>query len=722
MANCMSAIDNQTDPAVLRQIATKLAHNTTTLTDENAYLRRRVAELEQAVQHAAAVPAYAGAACTPSQPATAPRALTADIQPDGQHQAGELRIFYALAENAPDAIAVARLDTGRITYANPAFQQLFGYAEEDIVQLHFLATYAEPDEKMQAVVQEVTAHGSWLGMLTYKRRDDSQFLGQLSGMVLHDSQGQPWAIAGIIRDITRQQEYERQLRLLEAVIEHTSETVMLTDLAGIITYINPAGARMNGSTTAEMTGQHYHRFIAPEEITRQEEEIIPHLLQAGHWEGRIWAVRPNGARWLMQTSIVVLRDAADAPFAYAAIERDATAEEIVAQELRRLNRELAQAARLKDEFLASMSHELRTPLNAVLGLAEALQEGVYGGLTPKQVDTLRIIAESGNHLLMLINDILDLAKIEAGKTEMQISTIAVEQICHNSLQFIQTEATRKHLIISSSLDTAVRFVQADERRLKQILVNLLNNAVKFTPAGGQIGLDVTGDAAAGRIAFTVWDTGIGIAPEDMGRLFKPFVQLDSRLAREYEGTGLGLSLVARLVEMHGGGVDLTSTPGEGSRFTVSLPWGEAEHQGLPTPPASPRPRLPAPPQSGEQATAPLILLAEDNESNIVVTADYLVKTGYRVSVARDGAAAVQQTQQEQPALILMDLQMPVMDGVEAIRRIRADAALANIPIIALTALVMPGDRESCLRAGANDYLCKPVSLRTLLEVIGQYLG
>jgi PAS domain S-box-containing protein len=721
MVDCISTKEDQTDPAVLRQIATKLARNTTTLADENAYLRRRVAELEQAVQHAGAAPAYAGEARMPAQSDATPLELIADVQLDGQHQAGELRIFYALAENAPDAIAVARLDTGCITYANPAFQQLFGYNEKDIVQLHFLAAYAEPSEKMQVIVHKAIDRGFWQGMLTCKRRDDSRFLGQLSGMVLRDSQGQLWAVAGIIRDITQQQEYERQLRLLEAVIEHTSETVMLTDLAGIITYINPAGARMNGSTTAEMTGQHYHHFIAPEEITRQEEEIIPHLLQAGHWEGRIWAVRPNGAPWLMQTSIVVLRDADDAPFAYAAIERDATAEEIAAQELRQLNRELAQAARLKDEFLASMSHELRTPLNAVLGLAEALQEGVYGGLTPKQVDTLRIIAESGNHLLMLINDVLDLAKIEAGKTELQISTIAVEQVCHNSLQFIQTEAARKHLIISFSLDTAVRFVQADERRLKQILVNLLNNAVKFTPAGGQIGLDITGDTDAGRVAFTVWDTGIGIAPEDMGRLFKPFMQLDSRLAREYEGTGLGLSLVARLVELHGGGVDLTSTPGAGSRFTVSLPWGAAERQGLPTPPAKPRPSLPVPLQSGDQATAPLILLAEDNESNIIVTADYLAKTGYRVAVARDGAAAVQQVQQERPALILMDLQMPVMDGVEAIRRIRADAAFADIPIIALTALVMPGDREGCLRAGANDYLCKPVSLRTLLEVIGQYV-
>lgn len=242
-------------------------------------------------------------------------------------------------------------------------------------------------------------------------------------------------------------------------------------------------------------------------------------------------------------------------------------------ELSAANAELAQAARLKDEFLANMSHELRTPLNAILGLSEGLQEQLYGPLNEKQLKYLQTIEESGRHLLALINDILDLSKIGAGKLILQLEPVLISQVCHTSLRLISQNAQAKNLQVEfeSNVDPAA-VILADERRLKQILVNLLSNAVKFTPTGGTIGLKVQDDRTRPALLFTVWDTGIGIAPEALARLFKPFVQLDSSLARRYEGTGLGLSLVARLTQMHGGEVTVQSEPGQGSRFTVSLPW------------------------------------------------------------------------------------------------------------------------------------------------------
>ncbi len=393
-------------------------------------------------------------------------------------------------------------------------------------------------------------------------------------------------------------------------------------------------------------------------------------------------------------------------------------------ELSVANAELARAVRAKDEFLANMSHELRTPLNAILGLTEALQEQVYGPLNERQDQILETVARSGRHLLALINDILDLSKIEAGKMQLQLDRVSVESICQTSLQFIRQQAHQKHIAISFSTDSSQTTMYADERRLKQILINLLSNAVKFTPQHGKIGLTIASDDPHHTIRFVVWDTGIGIPENQQQRLFQPFVQVDSGLDRQHEGTGLGLALVARLTELHGGSITMESIAGEGSRFTVSLPLNMGDHAEprntpAPAPQDAPTP-APAPNQHPEPAG--MILVAEDNEATIQLFTDYLSAKGYRVVVARNGSEAIERVLEETPSIILMDIQMPGMDGLEAIRIIRADHALPHIPIIALTALAMAGDRERCLATGADDYLSKPVSLRHLIQTIQAYLG
>ncbi|NTU80671.1 MAG: GAF domain-containing protein [Chloroflexales bacterium] len=385
------------------------------------------------------------------------------------------------------------------------------------------------------------------------------------------------------------------------------------------------------------------------------------------------------------------------------------------------NAQLARAARLKDEFLASMSHELRTPLNAILGRTELLHEQVYGSLTEKQGKAIRSIEESGRHLLALINDILDLSKIEADKLELQRDSVRVALLCRMCLQMVAQTALTGRITVTLTIDPQVTTIEADERRLKQILVNLLSNAVKFTPEDGNVGLEVQGDPTREMVAFTVWDTGIGIAPDDQRRLFQPFVQIDSALNRQYAGTGLGLALVQRLAELHGGSVTLESSPGAGSRFRVALPWTQA---------ASAEPAVTAGPAvtGGALAQAelapggerPVILLAEDHEENSQMLSDALTARGYTLVIARNGAEAVAQAEELRPALILMDIQMPILDGLEATRRIRA-AGMRDIPIIVVTALAMQGDRERCLAAGANEYLAKPLSIRTLLTLIASQL-
>jgi PAS domain S-box-containing protein len=403
--------------------------------------------------------------------------------------------------------------------------------------------------------------------------------------------------------------------------------------------------------------------------------------------------------------------------------------------LSQANVELAKVATLKDEFLASMSHELRTPLNSVLGLSEALLEEVYGPLTDKQRSSLNSVTESGRHLLSLINDILDLSKIEAGKMKLDAELFTVRDVCESSLRFIKEIAQKKRIGVALNIDGSVDQLTADERRVKQMLVNLLSNAVKFTPEGGRVGIDVRAADDPAGVRFEVWDTGIGIAPSNQAKLFRSFVQLDSSLSREYSGTGLGLALVRRMAELHGGSVGLDSDMGKGSRFHFFLPavipssgpddTRFVQRPALTVPePLEPRAK-PSTPTANKQASPgpdqPLILVADDSETNTLLLRDYLEQAGYRMIFAADGQEAVDRTIADHPDLVLMDVQMPNKDGLEAMQEIRATPGVAHTPMIALTALAMSGDRERCLAAGANDYLTKPVSLKGLVLAMRRLL-
>jgi signal transduction histidine kinase/CheY-like chemotaxis protein len=388
-------------------------------------------------------------------------------------------------------------------------------------------------------------------------------------------------------------------------------------------------------------------------------------------------------------------------------------------ELSLANAELSRVMQSKDDFLSAMSHELRTPLNAILGLSESLCEGVYGGLTDKQSKSINTIAESGHHLLSLINDLLDIAKIGAGKMDLDWTNSNLEDLCKSSIRFISGLASKKKISVSLFTDPIASIIHADQRRLKQILVNLLSNAVKFTEAGGHISLQTRSNPERNAIEISVTDNGIGISNSDMERLFRPFTQLDSKLSRQYAGTGLGLSLVLRLAELHGGSVEVKSELGKGSCFTVSLPWSESKSHF-----PQPAPGYKNLDISTDRVAAkgPLILLVDDNEINLSTVGDYLRAQDFCVILARNGLEAIQVVRERKPQLVLMDIQLPVMDGIDAISILRADPTLKSLPILALTSRAMVGDRERCIEAGANDYLTKPVQLKQLTHVILSHLN
>jgi PAS domain S-box-containing protein len=418
-------------------------------------------------------------------------------------------------------------------------------------------------------------------------------------------------------------------------------------------------------------------------------------------------------------------------------ERQVTQQQLTErnQQLSLSNEELARATRLKDEFLANMSHELRTPLNAILGMTEGLQEQVYGPINPKQLRSLQTIERSGFHLLGLINEILDLAKIESGQLELECGPTAIAPLCRSSLAFIKQQALNKRIQIQTQIPQDLPDIWIDERRIRQVLINLLNNAVKFTPEGGNVTLEATlavNSAMASLVSdsspstqtclrIAIIDNGLGITPENIPKLFQPFIQVDSALNRQYEGTGLGLALVKRLVELHGGRVSLTSEFGKGSCFTIDLPCPHRERfSSASSPELETENRTES--ISLQTRRSSSILLVEDNPASASTIVNYLEAKGYRLILAENGEKAIALAQSEKPDLILMDIQMPGMDGLEAIKQIRLNANLAQIPIIALTALAMPGDRDRCLEAGANEYVSKPVRLKQLTSLMQDLLN
>jgi CheY-like chemotaxis protein len=359
-----------------------------------------------------------------------------------------------------------------------------------------------------------------------------------------------------------------------------------------------------------------------------------------------------------------------------------------------------------------------------------------------------MVEESGRHLLSLINDVLDVAKAEAGRLDIELEPVLVGDVCQASLRLVQDLAVRKRHQVALDLPAQSLLVQADPRRLKQILVNLLSNAVKFTPEGGRLGIRVHTGSSAGSphktLTFTVWDEGIGIPAERLNQIFEPFVQLHSDLSRTYSGTGLGLALVRRLAALHNGSVFVESEEGRGSQFHVVLPYVEARPASpagstpsLPladavasavaasiatpgTPPAAADTPAPKRGPAGRQST---ILVAEDMTVTRTALQDYLTLQGFRVLTAADGYEAIQIVSAYKPDLVLMDIQMPGMDGMEAIRIIRSlsDPQAAGVPIIVLTAHAMPGARERFLATGADGYLSKPLRLADLTSAVNSFL-
>ena len=387
------------------------------------------------------------------------------------------------------------------------------------------------------------------------------------------------------------------------------------------------------------------------------------------------------------------------------------------EEIKQKNSQLEQASRMKSDFLATMSHELRTPLNAIIGFADVLRDGLLGELTELQRDHVGDILDSGEHLLALINDILDLSKVEAGRMTLDLEPVELRPLLQNAMSMVKEKALSQELHLTLEADDDLPRLLADPRKVKQILYNLLANAVKFTPDGGAVTLAARRVMGSGNelLELSVTDTGLGIAQEDQARLFQPFVQVDSSLARNYGGTGLGLAMVKRLAELHGGDVTLASEPGKGSTFTVSLPYRpvvctveEAEHTTACQPEFQETPAEPstAPEKVAVAARGATVLVVDDDEMSIEIISAFLEGAGFTPIRASSGREAIEKARALQPDLIVLDLMMPDISGFEVVQAVKADAGTHAIPIIALTSKVFTAEDAQALHSRVDGVLHK----------------
>jgi signal transduction histidine kinase/CheY-like chemotaxis protein len=396
-----------------------------------------------------------------------------------------------------------------------------------------------------------------------------------------------------------------------------------------------------------------------------------------------------------------------------------------AEAVGRVIERLQQTLEFRQSFLANMSHELRTPLNAILGITEVILEGIYGGVTEKQVEMLGTVYQSGESLLSLINDILDLSKMDAGRAQIQTEKVPLREICDSAIALVKTQASRKGIKFESFFPDEVVNVNVDEKRIRDVLLNLLSNAIKFTAEGCvRIRLMVVEKSQTVRVS--VQDTGVGIPRESFSQLFQPFVQLDNGYDRQHEGTGLGLAIAMRTAEMHEGTIEVKSVVGQGSLFTLVLPLVSGKPSAyemnsvLETFDTPKDDRLELRERS-KAINLPVdmnrILIVDDTETNRGYVKDYLSHLGYEVQIAANAIDGLDSINKRLPDLVLMDIYMPLMSGVDLIRCLRSMPRTENIPIIVFSASVTEDDKVRCSEAGADLFIDKPCELNTLAAYI-----
>ena len=639
--------------------------------------------------------------------------------------------------NSANFSSIATDEKGVIQIFNVGAERMLGYAAAEVMNKITPADISDPQEVItrakalsaelgttitpgfEALVFKASRGIEDIYELTYIRKDGSRFPAIVSVTALRDDQGGIIGYLLIGTDNTARKQVEAERMLLDqrvrdqqfytrSLIESNIDALITTDPRGIITDVNKQMEALTGCTRDELIGAPFKDYFTDPE--RAEAGIKLVLGEGKLTDYELTARARDGKETVVSYNATTFHDRDRKLQGVFAAARDVT-------ERKRYEQSLQQANRAKSVFLANMSHEIRTPMNAILGFSQLMLRDQ--DLTPRQCQYLGTINRSGEHLLALINDILEMSKIEAGRTTLNPSTFDLPVLLKDLEMMFRVRTDEKKLSFSVEMIGDVpQYIVTDINKLRQVFINVLGNAVKFTEQGG-VGLRVRADregATGPCLRVEIEDTGPGISPDDQDKLFRHFEQTKTG-QQAGTGTGLGLAISREFVRLMGGDITVSSQVGKGSVFVIHLPLKEGEAQAVQ---AKDKPRHVLRLQPG-QATC-RVLIADDIEDNRQLLAQLLAPVGFEIRLATNGAEAVQEFEEWRPHLILMDFRMPVMDGHEAIRRIRAMAGGEDPKIIAVTASAMDENRQELMEIGADDFISKPFREAELFQKIHAHVG
>ncbi|HUP62521.1 MAG TPA: PAS domain S-box protein [Thermoanaerobaculia bacterium] len=639
--------------------------------------------------------------------------------------------------NSANFSSIATDEKGVIQLFNVGAERMLGYAAAEVVDQITPADISDPQEVIARAAElslelgttitpgfDALAFKASRGIediyeLTYIRKDGSRFPAIVSVTALRDDRA---AIIGYLligTDNSARKHVEEKLRWTEEsfrlmVESVTDYAIVMLDPEGLVVSWNTGAERIKGFHADEIVGQHFARFYPHDEVDLGKPKRDLALAAAsGRHENEGWRLRKDGSTFWANGVITAIRDQAGGLRGFAQLTRDLTERNKVEAALTDAKAIAEKANLAKSDFLSSMSHELRSPLNAILGFAQLMESDVPPP-TPSQQESVSQILNAGWYLLELINEILDLAMIESGKLSMSLEPVSLVELLLECQSMIEPLAQRRGIHMTFPTFDVPHLVRADRTRIKQVLINLLTNAIKYNQVGGSVDVECCATTTAGHVRVTVTDTGPGLTPEKVEQLFQPF----NRLGQDAEeGTGIGLVVSKRLVELMEGVIGVESTVGAGSVFWVEL---------LSTAPlASARVETTTVAQSAAPtgATMRTLLYVEDNPANLKLV-ERLVgrRHDLRLLSAIDGSRGVELARTCQPDVILMDINLPGISGIEALRILGEDKATAHIPVVALSANAIPRDIEKGLEAGFFRYLTKPIRVNEFMDTLNVALA
>jgi len=642
--------------------------------------------------------------------------------------------------NSANFSSIATDEKGVIQLFNVGAERMLGYAAAEVVNRITPADISDPQELIARAIAlglelatpitpgfEALAFKASRGIediyeLTYIRKDSSRFPAVVSVTALRNDQDGIIGYLLIGTDNTARKLVEEKLRWTEEsfrlmVESVTDYAIVMLDPEGRVVSWNAGAERIKGYHAEDIVGQHFSRFYVEEDVSNgKPQRDLETVIANGRFEDEGWRVRKDGSSFWANVVYTAIRDQLGDLRGFAKLTRDLTERRQVEAALTDAKSAAEKANLAKSDFLSSMSHELRSPLNAILGFAQ-LMESDSPPPTLSQMASIEQILKGGWYLLELINEILDLAVIESGRVSLSLEPVSLAEIMLECQAMIEPQVQKRGIRMSfPRLDTPY-FVKADRTRVKQVLINLLSNAIKYNQAGGSVVVDC-GASSEGRIRISVADSGAGLPAEKLAQLFQPFNRLGQEASAE-EGTGIGLVVTKRLVELMGGIIGVESTVGTGSVFWIELAAAAAPRvvAGV----AAPAPVDPA--QVHNDAPLRTLLYVEDNQANLKLVEQLIARRpDMRLLSAADGHLGIEIARAFQPEVILMDINLPGISGIEALKILREDPATAHIPVVALSANAIPRDIVKGLEAGFFRYLTKPIKVNEFLDTLDEALA